>query len=120
MPKQTLPGTLEEQCDFLYNMAQEKMAQGNFTGATYALKEIVKHVPNYRDAAVLLVEAKRHKATQTTLLLAAFVGAALFIGVGTFLQIGNDLLFLLLAVVGAVVGFGIGNFVRSFQGRVHA
>jgi len=119
MPKQTLAGSLEEQCEFLYAMAQEKIAQGNFTGAVYALKEIVKYVPTYRDAASLLAEAKRQKSTQTTLLIAAFVGAALFIGIGTFLQISNDLLFLLLALTGALIGFGVGNFIRSFQSRAN-
>ncbi len=119
MPKQTLTGTLEEQCEFLYNMAQEKLAQGNFTGAVHLLKEIVKHAPQYRDAAGLLVEAKRKKSTQTTLLVAAFGGAALFIGVGTWLEVRNDFIFLLLAVVGGLVGFGAGNFLRSFQNRAN-
>ena len=120
MPKQTLTGTLDEQCEFLYNMAQEKMAQGNFTGAVHLLKEIIKHAPQYRDAASLLVEAKRKKSIQTTLLVAAFVGAALFIGIGTRLEVRNDFVFLILAVVGAIVGFGAGNFLHSFQNSANA
>jgi len=110
MPKQTLTGTLEEQCEFLYNMAQEKMTQGNFTGAVHTLQEIRKHAPNYRDVTALLAEAKRQKSAQSLLLVAAFLGAALFVGVGTFLKLPNDFLLLLLAVVGAVIGFGVGNF----------
>ena len=74
MAKQVLAGTLEDQCEFLYILAQEKMAQGNFTGATYALKEIVKHKPDYRDAATLLAEAKRQKSKQSGLLLSGFLG----------------------------------------------
>ncbi|HMN31708.1 MAG TPA: hypothetical protein PKE45_26400, partial [Caldilineaceae bacterium] len=54
MPKQLLTGTLEEQCEFLYTMAVEKMAQGNYTGAVHALKEVVKHAPDFRDAQALL------------------------------------------------------------------
>ncbi len=117
MAKQVLKGTLEEQCEFLYNVAQGKIAEGNFTGAAYALKEVVKYAPHYRDAATLLIEAKRQKSKQTLLLVTGFVGAALFIAVGTILKVSNDLLFLLLAFVGAIVGFGVGNFIQSFQTR---
>jgi hypothetical protein len=120
VPKQTLTGTLEEQCEFLYNLAQEKMAQGNFTGATHALQEVLKHAPDYRDAATLLIEAKRQKSTQSVLLVTAFVGAALFIAIGTILKVSNDFLLLLLAVVGAIAGFGVGNFIQSFHTRASA
>ncbi len=117
MAKEVLTGTLEEQCEFLYTLAQEKMAQGNFTGAAYALKEVVKHKPNYRDAATLLLEAKRQKSKQSVLLLSGFVGAVIFIATGTIVKVPNDLVFLLLAVVGTVVGFGVGNFIQSFRAR---
>lgn len=110
MPKQTLTGSLEEQCEFLYNLAQEKMGQGNFTGAVHTFQEISKHLPHYREVDRLLAEAQRQKSAQSMLLIAAFVGAAVFVGVGTFLKLPNDFLFLLLAIIGAVVGFGVGNF----------
>ena len=110
MPKQTLTGTLEEQCEFLYSLAQEKMQQGNFTGAVHTFQEVAKHFPHYREVDRLLAEAKQQKSAQSLLLITAFVGAALFVGIGTFIKIPNDFVFLLLAVVGAVVGFGIGNF----------
>lgn len=71
MPKQTLTGTLEEQCEFLYQLAQEKMAQGNYTGAVHALQEVTKHAPTFRDAAALLREAKQKKSGAST---AAFYG----------------------------------------------
>jgi hypothetical protein len=108
MAKQVLTGTLEEQCEFLYNMAQEKLAQENFTGAYYALKEVVKHSPNFRDAAALLAQAKQKKSRQSKLVLLGFAGAALFVGIGTFLQISNDLILLALALAGAVVGYMVG------------
>lgn len=115
MPKQLLTGTLDEQCEFLYNLAHEKMEQGNFTGAVHALQEIVKYNPNFRDASTVLAEAKRRKAEQSQLLWFAFGGAALFVLFGTVMQLGNDLFFLGLIAVGALVGFFVGNFVRSFR-----
>jgi hypothetical protein len=115
MPKQLLAGTLEEQCEFLYNLAQEKMAQGNFTGAEYALAEVVKHAPDFRDAQALLAEARARKAAQRRLLIAGILGAILFVGFGTLLELSNDLLLIGLALVGVVVGYGVGNWVESYR-----
>lgn len=112
MPKQKLTGTLEEQCEFLYQLAQEKIAQGNYTGAVHALEEIVIHAPTFRDAADLLQVAKQKKAEQRRMLFSALGGASLFIAIGTVLQLPNDWWFLLFAVVGAFVGFGIANFIE--------
>ena len=115
MPKQLLSGTLEEQCQVLYDMALEKMEKGNYTGANYVLKEIVKYAPDYRDAAQLLEEAKRRKAEQRSLLLASLTGVALFIGLGSRLQLSTDLYFLTLAVIGALIGYGAGNLWLSYR-----
>ena len=119
MPKQKLTGTLEEQCEFLYQLAQEKMVQGNYTGAVHALEEIVTHAPTFRDAAGLLQRAKQKKIEQRNLLFSALAGSALFIAAGTVLQLPNDWLFLLFAVSGAIVGFSIANFIelRKRQNR---
>jgi hypothetical protein len=116
MPKQLLTGTLDEQCQFLYDLALEKMQQGNFTGAVHALNEIVKYNPDFRDVGALLAEAKRRKAEQSQLLWFVFGGAALFVFIGTMLQLGNDILFLGLIAVGALLGFFVGNLVRSLRG----
>ena len=113
MPKQLLTGTLDEQCEFLYTLALEKMEQGNFTGAVHALKEIVKYNPSFRDASVILAEAKRRKAEQSQLLWFAFGGVGVFVFIGTMLQLDNDFLFLGLIAVGALVGFFVGNLVRG-------
>jgi hypothetical protein len=113
MPKRTLSGTLEEQCEFLYNLALEKMGQGNYTGAAHALQEIVKHKPDYRDATALLADVKRRKSAQTLMLWTAFVGAVLGVGVGSLLQVRNDLILLALAAVGVLVGYGVGNWWQS-------
>jgi hypothetical protein len=117
MPKRKLTGTLEEQCDFLYPLAMEKMEQGNFTGAVHILQEIVKYAPDYKDAAQRLAEAKRRKSTQSSLLLAAFAGAIVFIGIGTLLRLPNDLFYLALMTVGAVGGYGVGVLISVMRQR---
>jgi hypothetical protein len=117
MPKQLLTGTLDEQSEFLYNLALEKMEQGNFTGAVHALKEIVKHNPNFRDANSMLAEAKRRKSEQSQLLWSAFGGAGIFVLFGTMTGVSNDLIFLALVAVGAVVGFLVGNALQSVRRR---
>jgi hypothetical protein len=115
MPKTLLTGSLDEQCEFLYTLAQTKMQQGNYTGAVHALKEITKYKPGYRDTAQLLAEAQRRKSDHTALLVCTFGGAALFIGIGTWLQVGNDLIFLALALVGGLLGYFVANWVRSMR-----
>ncbi len=115
MPKQYLTGTLEEQCDFLYQLAQEKMTAGNFTGAAHALKEVVRHRPDYQDAAQLLTFVRQKKSEQRNLLLVSLLGAVLFVGIGTFSGISNDIILLLLAVTGLLVGYGSTNLIRSLR-----
>lgn len=115
MPKTLLTGSLDEQCEFLYTLAQGKMQQGNYTGAIHALKEIAKYQPGYRDTAQLLAEAQRRKADHRTLLIFAFGGAALFIGIGTLLQAGNDVILLALALTGLLLGYFVGNLIHSWN-----
>ncbi len=117
MPKQTLTGTLDEQCEFLYTLAQEKIGQGNYTGAVHALQEIVKHKPDFPNAAQLLAEAKVRKSEQTFLLLMAAGGAVAAVAVGGVIGVPNDLIFLGVLVVGALIGYGVGNFIYSFRHR---
>ena len=115
MAKQTLSGSLEEQCEFLYDLAVEKMGDGNYTGAVHALKEIVKYAPDYRDSAELLVEAKQRKTAQTSLIVCALVGSAVFIGIGTLMQVQSDFVFLLLALTGGLAGYAGGNVINSMR-----
>ena len=117
MPKQTLSGTLDEQCEYLFTLAQEKMAQGNFTGAVHALKEIVKHNSTYPDAKELLAEAKKRQAEQRFLLLCGLAGAALGVAGASVASFSNDLWMLAVAGVGLVVGYIIGNLINSFRRR---
>lgn len=117
MPKKKLTGTLDEQCEFLYALAQEKIQQGNYTGAVHALQEIAKYQPSYRETLRLLAEARRRKAEHRLLLLAAMGGAALFIGIGTLIQIDNDMLFLGLALLGGLLGYLLANWTHSLRRR---
>src|SRR5688500_3754564 len=119
MPKQLLSGTLDEQCEFLYDLALEKMQQGNFTGAVHALKEVVKHNPGFRDADAILAEAKERKAEQNQLLRVVFVGAALFSFLRTTIDIWNDFFFLGVIAVGALSGFFMENLVRILRRQIH-
>jgi uncharacterized membrane protein YeaQ/YmgE (transglycosylase-associated protein family) len=115
MPKQRLTGTLDQQCDFLYNLALDKMAQGNYTGAAYALKEVVKYAPHYRDAQALLAEANARKTAQQRLLIAGLVGAVLFAGLGSWWGWANDLYLIGFAVIGAIVGYAVGAWLERFR-----
>lgn len=112
MAKKQLTGTIEEQCSFLYQLAEEKIASGNYTGAVYALKEILKHRPDYEDAAELLESARRHKKAQSFRLITSLAGAVLFLGIGSTAGLGNDLWLLALAFAGLLVGYGISNLIR--------
>ena len=120
MKKQSLSGTLEEQCAFLYDIAVEKMAQGNYTGAYYALKDIVKHAPDFRDAAALLNDAKKRKAEQRLLLIFAILGSVLAVLLGTMLQFSNDGWFIILLLIGGIIGYAVGNFINSFRQGTYA
>lgn len=120
MRKQSLTGTLEEQCEFLYNLALEKMAEGNFTGAAHAFKEVARHKPDYKNVRELLAEAQQRKASQRVLLFCGLGGAMLFIAIGTVYRLGNDLLFIGLALLGALVGYALGNVLQSVRrNRTH-
>lgn len=110
--KRQLTGTLDEQCSFLYQLAQEKMGDGNYTGAVYALKEIVRHKPDYRDAAQLLEKARRHKKAQSFRLIISLAGAALFVGIGSTAGVPNDLWLFVLAFAGLLVGYVFANLIR--------
>lgn len=118
MPRKLLTGTLEEQCAFLYNVAEEKLAAGNYTGAIHAAKEILAHAPTYPGAQALMEKARRGKREQQLLLWGSFAGAIVAIFFGTLWQLPNDLWLLALALAGAGVGFGVGNVMSAFlKGR---
>ena len=67
------------------------MASGNYTGAVYALREIIKYQPDYGDAAQLLENARRQKKAQSFRLFISLAGAILFVGIGSTAGLRNDL-----------------------------
>lgn len=118
MPKTILTGTLDEQCTFLFNLAQEKMAAGNNTGAIHALKEILKYAPDFPGAQELMAEAKAAKREQATIVWLSMGGAIVAIFAGTLLGLPNDLWLLALAAVGWVGAYLIAiRFVRRESRR---
>lgn len=117
MPKQLLSGTIDEQCDFLYELALDKMKDGNYTGAFHALKEVVSHRPDDAAAAEALSLAKFKKSEQRDLLLWSISGGIIFLGIGTWLGISNDLLFIGLTIVGVLVGYALANLFNSYRQR---
>ena len=110
MPKQMLSGSLDEQCDFLYDLGVEKLAQGNYTGAVHAFREIVRYAPNFRDTEELLAIAQQRKAEQRFLIVSAVIGGAAMVAVGSVLQLRNDLLLLAFALVGTLIGYFVGAY----------
>lgn len=115
MPKEWLSGSLDEQCEFLYRTATDKMAEGNYTGAVYALREVVRHRPDYKDAARLLALARSRKRQQRNTLIFSLLGAILFVGIGTSAGLSNDFALLALALVGLLVGYAGVNLVSSLR-----
>lgn len=117
MRKQELTGTLEEQCETLYQIALEKMEQGNYTGAYHALKDINKHKPDFRDVKRLFAEAKAKKSEQRFLLLISLLGATLFVWIGSRMQIANDLVFIAVAVLGGIIGYIVALWISNLRHR---
>lgn len=109
VPKKLLTGTTEEQCGFLYQLAEEKMASGNYTGAVYALKEIVKYRPDFRDAARLLETAREEKRKQRNRIVISLLGAIVAIAIGSAIGLPNDLWLFGIAFAGLLVGYGAAN-----------
>ena len=69
---------------FIYELAQEKMASGNYTGAVYVLKEIIKYQPIIMQTQHRCWRnARQHKKEQLFRLFTSLGGAILFIGIGS-------------------------------------
>lgn len=111
MPKQELEGTLDEQLATVYDMVQERMAEGKFTGAEHYAREIIKVDPNYRDIQEILKQAQKAKREQRLTLIISLVGAALAIAVTRWLGWTKDWQSLVFAFVGLVLGFLFAIFV---------
>ena len=82
------------------------MASGNYTGAVYALREIIKYQPDYGDAAQLLENARRQKKAQSFRLFISLAGAILFVGIGSTAGLRNDLWLLAFGLPVCSLGMG--------------
>ncbi len=105
MTKKMLEGTLDEQCAFLYDLALSKMKTGNYTGALYALKEVARHRPNYRDVSSLLVHLQKRKRDQRRLILVGLCSGILLATLTLAAGVTNDLLVVGAGVLGLVGGY---------------
>lgn len=105
MARKMLQGSLESQCAFLYDLALDKMKTGNFAGALYALQEVARHNPEYRDVAALVEELRHRKAEQRRLILIGLASGVLFAGVALALGVTHDLIVILAGAVGLACGY---------------
>ncbi len=112
MPKQMLSGSLDEQCDFLYDLGVQKLGQGNYTGAVHAFKEIIKYAPEFRDTNELLAIAQQRKSEQRFLVVSSIIGGAVMVAIGSMLQLRNDLYLLAFALVGTLMGYFVGAYLN--------
>ena len=105
MVKKLLEGTVEEQCEFLYDLGVEKMKTGNFAGALHVFREVARHDPAYRNVTALLAEAKGRKSEQRQLILVGLGVGALFMVLGRLAGISHDLALILVGTLGLVCGY---------------
>ncbi|MCO6452174.1 MAG: hypothetical protein J5I90_15440 [Caldilineales bacterium] len=113
MPKEQLQGSLDEQLSVIYDVVQERMATGKYSGAVHYAKEIIKYDPNYRDIQDVLKKAQAAKRQQTILLSVSLISAILAVIIIRWLGWTQDWLSLIVAALGALLGFLITNFFFS-------
>lgn len=110
MPKQQLTGALDEQLATVYDMVEERMSQGKYSGAVHYAKEIVKVDPHYRDIQDILGRAQRAKREQSLTLTASLAGAVIVIAITRWLGLTEDWQSLFFAFIGLVFGFVIATW----------
>lgn len=118
MAKQQLSGTLEEQLAAVYEIVEQRMAEGKYSGAAHYAKEIIKVDPNYRDIQTLLPQAQQAKRQQTLTLVASLLVAILGVAAASVAGFDRDWQMLLAGFIGLLFGYllSIALFVR----RPHA
>lgn len=112
-----LTGTPEEQADQLYEMAEEAMSQGRYSGAYRYWLEIEKALPGYRDVPQRLAEANRARREQRFLIMGALLGAAILVFVARTLGTQSELVLFGAAVAGLLVGWLISLLLFSAMMR---
>lgn len=114
MPKQQLSGTLEEQKAAVYEIVQQRMAEGKYSGAVHYAKEIIKADPDYRDIQQVLQQARQAKRQQTLTLVASLVAAIFGVAAASAAGFDADWQMLLAGFIGLLIGYllAIAYFVR--------
>ena len=114
MSKQVLEGTLDEQLATAYDMVQERMANGRYSGAEHYAREIIKVDPNYRDIREIAAAARKAKREQRYTILISLITSAIAIAITRGLGLTQDWQSLVFAFIGLIIGFLIANY---FFGR---
>lgn len=110
MAQHQLSGTLEEQLATVYDMVEERMSQGKYSGAVHYAKEIIKADPNYRDIEDILRRAKQAKREQSFTLSISLVGAVIVVAITRWLGLTEDWQSLFFALIGLILGFIAANW----------
>ena len=117
MPKLQLAGSIDEQLATVYDMVQERLANGRYSGAVAYAKEIVKVDPNYRDIQELLHKAQRAKREQTWGLVVSLVAAVAAIALARWIGLTRDWQMLLFGFAGLLGGFLLAQVWFAFRTR---
>ena len=117
MPKQQLSGPLDEQLATVYEVVQQRLEEGKYSGAVHYAKEIIKVDPNFRDIQEILRQAKRKQRQQSILLSASLAGAILAVIVTRSLGLTQDWLSLTFAVLGGGLGFIAADLILRDDGQ---
>ena len=110
-------GTPEEQADQLYEMAEEAMAQGRYSGAYRYWLEIEKALPGYRDVPDRLAEANLARREQRFLIMGALLGAVILVFVARLLGAQRELALFGAAILGLLVGWLVSLLIFSAMMR---
>lgn len=105
MAKQQISGTLEEQLATVYDIVQQRMADGKYSGAVHYAKEIIKADPNYRDIQQILRSAQQAKRQQSLTLVVSLLAAIVGVIIARFAGFDKDWQMLLAGFIGLLVGF---------------
>lgn len=112
-----LTGSPEEQADQLYDLAEEAMAQGRYSGAYRYWQEIEKALPGYRDVPDRLAEANLARREQRFLIMGALAGAVVLVFLARSFGAERELVLLGAAVLGLLVGWLISLLLFSAMMR---
>ncbi|MBX7234228.1 MAG: hypothetical protein K1X65_07580 [Caldilineales bacterium] len=105
MPKQQLTGTLAEQLATVYEIVEQRMAEGKYSGAVHYAQEIIKVDPNYRDIQHVFQQARQARRQQTLTLVASLLVAILGVAIASAAGFDKDWQMLLAGFLGLLLGY---------------